>query len=190
MKFFSLSLTILATILSPSEQLGQKEETTCIQTGALAPMARPGLTASDVCARDYDSMGLYDPYECSFSQYYCCASGSSPDQGTGCTLITDDYLDGTECVPTGALAPLSRPGLTPEEVCARDYASMQYLAPYSCTGSPGYACCAEGSAETLTPGQSLGTCTPYTSGASAAVLRLAAVAGMTAVVTAATGLLL
>jgi len=63
------------------------------------------------------------------------------------------------CVSTDALAPTLRDGLTPSEVCARDYQALKALTPYVCSEGEGYACCTA-DLDTISPlGMVLGTCT-------------------------------
>ena len=189
---FSLAITILAAVVAPSEQ-----EESCIADFDLIGYKRPpGLTASEKCARDYTDQGFLDPYECKDWQFSCCTPGATPE-GVDCTLISDDVpgtnydilseLTGTECTGTMALMWIARNGLTPEEVCVRDYGLQPrpYPQPYECTGKPAYACCADGLNGTLTPSEELGTCTPW-SGASMLLTAkgLASVVGMAAVVAA------
>ena len=55
----------------------------------------------------------------------------------------DDHGDITPplCIETAALAPSARDGLTPTEICIRDFLEMNALTPYVCERGAGYACC-------------------------------------------------
>ena len=63
------------------------------------------------------------------------------------------------CMSAESLAPMSRGGLTPSEVCLRDYAALNALTPYVCTTGAGYACCSADLESIDHAGMDLGTCT-------------------------------